>query len=63
MRKIDWRTFNRAREELEFGEEPGNFDVIIVNDDLEKAYKTLREFVLPEVRRQQAGTATNGSKM
>ena len=59
------RRLDKAREELAFGEEPGNFDVVIVNDDLEEAYKKLREFVLPEVRRQQqqqAGTAaTNGN--
>ena len=58
------RRLDKAREELAFGEAPGNFDVVIVNDDLEEAYKKLREFVLPEVRRQQqqAGTAaTNGN--
>jgi len=58
------KRLNKAREELQFGEEKGNFDVVIVNDDLEDAYKMLREFVLPEVKRQQGGngTATNGSK-
>ena len=55
------KRLDKAREELAFGEVPGNFDVVIVNDDLEEAYKKLREFVLPEVRRQQGGTATNGS--
>ena len=55
------KRLDKAREELAFGEEPGNFDVIIVNDDLEEAYKKLREFVLPEVRRQQGGTAPNGN--
>lgn len=56
------KRLDKAREELAFGEEPGNFDVIIVNDDLEECYKKLREFVLPEVRRQQGGTTgTNGS--
>lgn len=28
------------------GEMPGNFDVIIENDDLEKAYEILRNFIL-----------------
>ena len=34
---------------MEYGEEDGNFDVIIVNDDLEKAYVELRDFVMPEL--------------
>ncbi len=29
------------------GNEPGNFDIIIVNDQLEKAYEELKAFLLP----------------
>ena len=38
-----------AAAEMEYGEEDGNFDVIIVNDDLEQAYVELRDFVMPEL--------------
>ncbi|XP_011311548.1 guanylate kinase isoform X2 [Fopius arisanus] len=40
-----------AGEEIKFGEEPGNFHRIIVNDDVDKAYAELREFILEEVKR------------
>ena len=36
---------------MEYGETPGNFNVVIVNDDLETAYQSLRAFVLPEIER------------
>ncbi|XP_076667340.1 guanylate kinase isoform X3 [Andrena cerasifolii] len=35
-----------ARTEMEYGLKPGNFDVLIENDDLPKAYEKLREFIL-----------------
>ncbi|XP_012225793.1 guanylate kinase isoform X3 [Linepithema humile] len=34
-----------AKTELEYGETPGNFDIIIENDNFEKAYGTLRNFI------------------
>ncbi len=34
---------NNSKEEVEYGLKPGNFDRIIVNDDLEQAYKNLIE--------------------
>ena len=34
---------------MEYGEEEGNFDVVIVNDDLDAAYGELREFAKPEL--------------
>ena len=40
-----------AAAEMEYGEEEGNFDIIIVNDDLEAAYVQLRDFVIPELER------------
>ncbi|KAL0108845.1 hypothetical protein PUN28_014158 [Cardiocondyla obscurior] len=40
------RRLSIARSELEYGETPGNFDVVIENDNLEKAYEVLRSFIL-----------------
>ena len=31
---------------MEYGEEEGNFDTIIVNDDLDTAYENLKAFLL-----------------
>ncbi len=45
------RRMETAKRELVYGEKEGNFDVVITNDDLDKAYAQLREFVLPEVRK------------
>jgi len=45
------RRLAAAYEELKYGELEGNFDVVIVNDDLEKAYGDLRKYVLPEIER------------
>ncbi len=39
---------------MDYGEEPGNFDIIIVNDDLETAYTELRDFIMPEIEKLQA---------
>ena len=36
---------------MEYGEAEGNFDIIIVNDDLEAAYVKLRDFVIPELEK------------
>ena len=36
---------------MEYGEAEGNFDTIIVNDDLETAYSNLRDFVIPELEK------------
>ena len=36
---------------MDYGETEGNFDVIIVNDDLQSAYKALRSFMLSDIRR------------
>ena len=36
---------------MEYGETDGNFDIIIVNDDLEDAYIKLRDFVIPELEK------------
>ncbi|XP_063982095.1 guanylate kinase isoform X2 [Diachasmimorpha longicaudata] len=38
-----------AAVEIRFGDEPGNFHRIITNDDVDKAFGELREFILDEV--------------
>ena len=38
----------QAEKEIEFSKEPGVFEKIIVNDDLEKAWKEFRDFCVPE---------------
>ena len=40
-----------AAAEMEYGETEGNFDIIIVNDDLETAYTKLRDFIIPELEK------------
>ncbi|XP_046471305.1 guanylate kinase isoform X1 [Neodiprion pinetum] len=45
-----------AKSEMEFGAQPGYFHLIIENDNVEKAYEQLREFVIGEINSQrQAG--------
>lgn len=39
------KRLRQAKNELEFSKTPGAHDVIIVNDDLETAYKELEDFV------------------
>ncbi|KAK9731910.1 Guanylate kinase [Popillia japonica] len=34
-----------AAKEIEYGIQPGNFDLVLINDDLDHAYKQLKEFV------------------
>ena len=35
----------RAVTDIKFGEEEGNFDLYLVNDDLERAYRELEDFL------------------
>ncbi|KAK2725107.1 guanylate kinase-like [Artemia franciscana] len=39
-----------AEEEIDFGEIPGNFHKIIVNDDIHKAYSELKEYLLTQIQ-------------
>ncbi|KAI1480749.1 guanylate kinase [Daldinia eschscholtzii] len=39
------KRLNQAKLELEYADTPGVHDIIIVNDDVEKAYKKLEEFI------------------
>ncbi|XP_042206353.1 guanylate kinase-like isoform X2 [Homarus americanus] len=38
-----------AKKELEYGAVKGNFDKVIINDNVEEAYQELRDFMLPAV--------------
>ncbi|KAF1956152.1 guanylate kinase [Byssothecium circinans] len=49
----------QARVELEYADTPGVHDKIIVNDDLEKAYAELEEFVYHEHVRNEASQASH----
>ena len=50
-----------AKVELKYGEEEGNFDIVILNDDLEEAYQKLRTFLLPEILKHAEKVAANGA--
>lgn len=43
------KRLSRAEEEIEYGTTPGNFDLVIINDDLDRAYAELRKFVVDNV--------------
>lgn len=43
------RRLATARKELAYAEEPGNFDSVIINDDLEKAYVDLKNRIHKDV--------------
>uniref|UniRef100_A0A6V7KG63 guanylate kinase n=1 Tax=Bracon brevicornis TaxID=1563983 RepID=A0A6V7KG63_9HYME len=43
------RRLAAAGEEMKFGEEPGNFHRIIVNDDVDRAYNELKQFIDSQV--------------
>ncbi|KAJ8973276.1 hypothetical protein NQ317_019542 [Molorchus minor] len=38
-----------AQEELQYGRTPGNFDLTITNDDLDKAYDKLKKFIMDRI--------------
>lgn len=40
------RRLERASKEMNYGDIPGNFDITIINDDVEEAYTNLRNFVI-----------------
>mmetsp|Transcript_29976 Transcript_29976/g.48433 ORF Transcript_29976/g.48433 Transcript_29976/m.48433 type:complete len:264 (+) Transcript_29976:76-867(+) len=45
--KIQTRLHN-AQSEMQFAHTPGFFDLVIVNDDLDKAYEELKQFIMPQ---------------
>ncbi|XP_071343997.1 guanylate kinase 1b isoform X2 [Trachinotus anak] len=42
-----------ARIDMELSKEPGVFDVVIINDDLERAYKELKDTLNEEIKKVQ----------
>ncbi|XP_047225371.1 guanylate kinase isoform X2 [Girardinichthys multiradiatus] len=45
------RRFRAAKVDMEFSKEPGVFDVVIVNDNLEDAYGRLKQTLLEEINK------------
>jgi len=43
------KRLSAAAKELEYGETDGNFDIIIINDEVEKAYSALKQFVIQDL--------------
>ncbi|XP_060103910.1 guanylate kinase isoform X2 [Heteronotia binoei] len=50
------KRLDAARVDLELSKEPGLFDLIIVNDDLDMAYCELREILAEEIQKAQGST-------
>ena len=48
------RRLTRANIELEYGANPENFDLIIVNDDVDEASQKLRNFMIEQIKKLQA---------
>jgi guanylate kinase len=46
-----------AREEIEFGTKDGNFDAVIVNSDLDRAYCDLKTLIFRLYRRISVSAA------
>lgn len=42
-----------AQADMESSKEPGLFDLIIVNDNLDKAYRSLKEALSEEIKKAQ----------
>ena len=47
------RRLATALEDLKYSEKEGTFDLIIVNDDIDVARKSLRDFILPFIAQVQ----------
>jgi len=43
------KRLDRSREEMAYGDGEGNFDLVLVNDDIDEAYKTLRDFIIRDI--------------
>ncbi|XP_068626530.1 guanylate kinase isoform X1 [Battus philenor] len=48
-----------AQQEIEFGQQPGNFHIIILNDNLDKAYTELCKFLEQNVPDKKESNSTN----
>lgn len=56
------KRLTQAKLELEYSKTPGVHDIIIVNDDLETAYKKLESFIFGKEEKTQDQPAANGEK-
>ncbi|KAL7632789.1 UNVERIFIED_CONTAM: hypothetical protein RMT77_016913 [Armadillidium vulgare] len=45
------KRISSAQREMEYGEKPGNFHLVIVNDVLDVAYARLKSFLSEEINR------------
>lgn len=43
------KRLGKAEEEIEYGTQPGNFDLVIVNDNVERAYGEFKQFIVKNV--------------
>ncbi|KAM4705652.1 guanylate kinase isoform 2-T2 [Rhinophrynus dorsalis] len=48
------KRLNAAIQDMEISKEPGLFDAVIVNDDLEEAYSNLKSSLAEEIKRAQS---------
>ncbi|CAG9132372.1 unnamed protein product [Plutella xylostella] len=48
-----------ARKEIEFGQMPGNFHIVILNDNLDKAYSELRDFIAQNFEDKNEGSQSD----
>ncbi|KAK4297814.1 hypothetical protein Pmani_028179 [Petrolisthes manimaculis] len=48
------RRLNVAEKEMEYGALKGNFDLVVVNDEVDQAYQELRAFMLPAIQLQNS---------
>lgn len=49
-----------ALAEIQYGETPGNFDLVLVNDSVDTAYMKLRNFLLPAIEEVRELRSSNG---
>lgn len=50
------RRLSVARKEITYGEVEGNFDLIITNDDVERAYTELKDFLIRDIEALSEGS-------
>ena len=53
------RRLSAAAAEISYGETPGNFDLIVVNDDIDVVEQQLKEFLSPHVEALAEATKSN----
>ena len=43
------KRLSRAVAEMVYGEDTSNFDIVIINDEIDEAYASLRDFILQDI--------------